>query len=98
MSNNESKTETKNAPGARVRVKTVQGSIWARTTDQGIFFDTSFQRSYTDRDGNWRNGHSFDLSGLLALQHAVGLAIDKVLALQAQDVADRSATDDEFAT
>jgi len=98
MSKNEAKAEAKNPPVAKVRVKTVQGSIWARTTEQGTFFDASFQRGYTDRDGNWKNTHSFDLNGLLALQHAVGLAIDKILELQKQDVADRPEADDEFPT
>ena len=78
----------KKSPVARVKVRTVQASIWARSTDKGTFFDTSFQRGYRDGEGNWKNTQSFDLNGLLALHHAVGLAIDKVLELQRADVAD----------
>jgi hypothetical protein len=79
----------KKSPVARVKVRTVQASIWARSTDQGTFFDTSFQRGYRDGQGNWKNTHSYDLNGLLALQHAVGLAVDKVLELQKADVSDQ---------
>ncbi len=88
---NENKT-TK-APVARVKVRNVQGAIWSRSTERGTFFDVSFQRGYKGPDGNWKNGHSFDLDGLLALQHAVKLAIDKVLELRHADVSDQAATE-----
>ena len=45
----------------------------------------------------WKNSQSFDLNGLLALQHAVGLAIGKVLDLQIQDVSDRPDDADDIA-
>ena len=48
----------KKSPVARVKVRTVQASIWARSTDKGTFFDTSFQRGYRDGDGNWKNTQS----------------------------------------
>ena len=90
---NENKT-TK-APVARVKVRNVQGAIWSRSTEKGTFFDVSFQRGYKTPDGNWRNSHSFDLDGLLALQHTVKLAIDKVLELRNADVSDQPATEAE---
>jgi hypothetical protein len=83
-------TTKKQPPIARVRVRNVQAAIWARPTESRVYFDTSFQRSYLDADGRWQNTQTFDLSGLLALQHAIGLAIDKVLELQAQDLGDHS--------
>lgn len=87
--------KAKKAPVARVKVRTVQASIWARSTDSGTFFDTSFQRGYRDGEGKWKNSQSFDLNGLLALQHAVGLAIDKVLELQRAAVAETPAPEPE---
>ena len=90
---NENKT-TKD-PVARVKVRNVQGAIWSRSTEKGTFFDVSFQRGYKTPDGNWRNSHSFDLDGLLALQHTVKLAIDKVLELRNADVSDQPATEAE---
>jgi hypothetical protein len=92
---NENKT-TK-APVARVKVRNVQAAIWSRSTEKGTFFDVSFQRGYKTPDGNWRNSHSFDLDGLLALQHTVKLAIDKVLELRNADVSDQPATEAEEA-
>jgi hypothetical protein len=80
--------KAKKAPVARVKVRTVQGSIFANSTEKGTFFSTTFQRGYRDGDGKWKNTQSFDLNGLLALQHAVGLAIDQVLELQKADVSD----------
>jgi hypothetical protein len=84
-------SETKSAkaaPVARVKVRTVQGAIWARVTDKGTFFEATFQNRYLNRDGEWKNGQSYNLDNLLALQHAVGQAIDKVLELKAADASD----------
>ncbi|MGC2658455.1 MAG: hypothetical protein WA324_10910 [Bryobacteraceae bacterium] len=44
----------------------------ARPTEARTFFDVSFQRSYRDAHGHLQNTQSFDLNGLLVLQHAVG--------------------------
>ena len=89
MSNTQ-KTETKKAPPvARVTVRTVRGNIWARSTDKGTFFSATFERGYKTQEG-WKNTHGFDLDGLLALQHAVGLAIDKVMELRAADISDQA--------
>ena len=93
--------ETKKAkPVAKVQVRRVPAAIWGRSTEKGTFFEASFQNGYKDRDGKWKNGHSFDLDGLLALQHAVGLAIDKVIALRDADVSDtpEEASEDETAS
>ena len=80
--------ENKNKkPVARVKVGKVQGAIFANSTENGVFYGTTFQNGYRV-DGTWKNGHSFDLNGLLALQHAVGLAIDKVIALRDADTSD----------
>jgi hypothetical protein len=80
--------ESKNKkPVARVKVGKVQGAIFANSTENGVFYGTTFQNGYRV-DGKWKNGHSFDLNGLLALQHAVGLAIDKVIALRDADTSD----------
>lgn len=87
-------TKPKQPPAARIKVRNVQASIWARATEDKTYFDASFQRSYVDVNGQWHNTQSFDLNGLLALQHAIGLAIDKVLELMVQDVSDRPETDD----
>jgi len=82
MTNRNSKTASNPPPAARVRVGNLQASIWARPTDARTFFDISFQRSYRDQNGHWKNTQSFDLTGLLALHRAVGLTIGKVLELQ----------------
>lgn len=74
-------------PVARVKVGKVQGAVFANSTENGVFYGTTFQCGYRV-DGKWKNGYSFDLNGLLALRHAVSLAIDEVLALRAADVAD----------
>jgi hypothetical protein len=74
--------EAKNPPVAHINLGSVQASIWARATEKGTFYDATFQRGYKTKDG-WKNSRSFDLNGLLALQHLVGQAIDKVLELRA---------------
>jgi hypothetical protein len=82
--------KTKNPPVARVKTGYVTGAIWARDAgDSGTFYDVTFQRAYRDGKRQWKNSTSFDLNGLLALQHAVGLAIDKVQELRAADISDK---------
>ncbi len=93
---NDTKTP-KAAPVAKVQVRRVQGAIWSRSTEKGTFFSATFQNGYRDADGKWKNGHSFDLDGLLALQHAVGLAIDEIIGLREADVADEAAGEEETA-
>jgi hypothetical protein len=81
--------KTKKPPVARVKTGTVTAAIWARDTDKGTFYDVTFQRAYRDADRKWKNSTSFDLNGLLALQHVVGQAIDKVQELRATDISDK---------
>lgn len=83
MTNSNSKKSVKKQPPVDyIRVGNVQASIWERPTEARTFFDVTFQRSFRDANGYWKNSQSFDLQSLLALQHIIGLAIGRVLALQ----------------
>lgn len=82
MTTTKSQTKTKKAPPvAKYNIGRVQASIWKRDTDNGTFFDVSFKRGFKTKDG-WKNSYSFDLPGLVALQHLVGTAIEDVLKRQ----------------
>src|ERR1700722_13779009 len=86
--------KTKNPPVARVKTGTVTGAIWARDAgDNGTFYDATFQRAYRNDKREWKNSTSYDLNGLLALQHVVGLAIDKIQALRTADISDKPGDD-----
>jgi hypothetical protein len=81
--------KTKKPPVARVKTGNVTAAIWARDTDKGTFYDVTFQRAYRAADKTWKNSTSFDLNGLLALQHVASLAIAKVQELRAADISDK---------
>jgi hypothetical protein len=87
-------TEAKNPPVAHLNLGSVQASIWARETEKGTFYDATFQRGYKTQNG-WKNSRSFDLNGLLVLQHLVGQAIDKVLELRAAPAETGDGNDDD---
>lgn len=74
--------EAKTPPVAHINLGSVQASIWARETEKGTFYDATFQRGYKTKDG-WKNSRSFDLNGLLALQHLVGQTIERIANLRA---------------
>jgi hypothetical protein len=83
---------TKSAPVAKLKVRRAKGAIWARVADDRTFFEATFQVGYPDRDGNWKNGHSYNLANLLAHRVVVDQAIDQLLALEAADVSDTAET------
>ena len=76
------KTEAGNPPVAKVRVGLITGSIWERSTENGTFFNVSFERRYRDGEGNWKSSHSYDTGDLLALSKLADLAHSKILELQ----------------
>ena len=70
-------------PVAKVRVRLITAAIWERKTDNGTFYNVTFERRYRDGQGNWKSSRSYDSSDLLALAKAADLAHTKILEQQA---------------
>jgi hypothetical protein len=84
------KTETKKAPPvARIRVTSVEGTIWENQTEKGNFRKAKFRDSYRTKDG-WKSTDGFDIPGCLALAHAALKAADKLIELRAEELADEA--------
>jgi hypothetical protein len=79
---NAAKTEAAKPPVAKVRVGLISGSIWERSTEQGTFYNVTFERRYRDGEGNWKSSHGYDMGDLLALSKLADLAHSKILELQ----------------
>jgi len=71
-------------PVARVQAGSVQGAIWARTTDKGIFYSATFENRYKDGD-TWKSGDSYGAMDLLCLQEATRQAYSAIDQLRASD-------------
>lgn len=82
--NRKKEPEQKAAPPvAKVRVGLISASIWERPTDNGTFYNVTFERRYRDAEGNWKSSNSYDTQDLLALAKAADLAHTKILEAQA---------------
>ncbi len=46
-------------PIHQIRVGSIRASIWEQSSDQGPFLTVTFSRSYKDKTGQWKNGHSY---------------------------------------
>lgn len=53
-------------PAAEVRIGTVKAAIWRNEGDNGVRYNTTFQRLYRGEDG-WQSTDSFGLRDLLVL-------------------------------
>ncbi len=85
------KTQEKaNPPVDKVRVGLITASIWERTTEQGVFYNVSFERRYRTSDGKWQSSHSYDTQDLLALSKAADLAHSRIVEAQ-----EKARTEDE---
>lgn len=86
-------------PIARVRVGSVTASIWENKGAKGTFLSASFQRSYKDASGNWKNSESYSPTSLLELAKAADAAHTRILKLNADRPRDaqEEAPDDEIA-
>ena len=58
---------TNNTPVSTLRYGNIKATIWENASKKGLFFSTTFSRSFKDQSGAWRNGISFGLNDLEAL-------------------------------
>ena len=56
-----------NKPVSTLRYGNIKATIWENASKKGLFFSTTFSRSFKDQSGAWRDGTSFGLNDLEAL-------------------------------
>ena len=49
------------------RIASVRSAIWENVTPKGTFFNVTFDRTYRDENGQWKNSHSFGAHDIEAL-------------------------------
>lgn len=72
-----------NKPVKQFRIGAVSVSVWKQEARGKTFNVASIDRSYRDKDGNWRRTNTFDLANLAAVKRLVNRAeacIDKLSA------------------
>ncbi|MCA9195502.1 MAG: hypothetical protein KDB03_27210 [Planctomycetales bacterium] len=72
--------EQKNAkPIDEFRLGNVRAAIWENISQNGkVFYSTTFDASYTDETGQWRNKKSFSLNECLRLEKVAGQAAVRI--------------------
>ena len=75
---NKKKTEKAKPPVAKLRVGLIFASIWENATENGTFYNVTFERRYRDGEGNWHSTTSFGQGDLLELAKAADLAHTKI--------------------
>lgn len=77
---------TTNKPIDHIRLGTIQAAIWKNATDDDRpYYSISFEKRYTDRDGNWQSATSFLRDELLVLAKAAEMAFARVHELQSEE-------------
>lgn len=66
-------TQQQNKPVHRIRIGTMQASIWEIPVGQSIRHRVTFRRSYL-RDGQWKETQSFDRDDMPRLMKCADLA------------------------
>lgn len=62
---NQTAAQANNRPADTLRDGSLKATIWERQGDKGVFHTTTLSRTYSDREGNPRDGHSFGPGDLL---------------------------------
>ncbi len=73
-------------PVAKVSLFPITAAIWRNESTEGDkFYSVTFERSYRDRDGNWKSANSFNGDELLLLAKVADLAHTEVSKLKSSD-------------
>jgi hypothetical protein len=70
-----------NRPVDKVRIGSVNASIWRNSGEKGDFYSVTFEHSYKDGQ-EWKTANSYGQGDLLELVKAADKAHDRILELQ----------------
>ena len=79
-------TNSKPQPADKIRIGRITAAIWRNTNDEGKhFYSFTIDRSYEDKDGNWKSTDSFGLNDALLLAKLCNLADTRIRKLYDAD-------------
>lgn len=84
-----------NPPRREIRDGALKASIWENDGQNGKFYNATFDRAYTDKEGQTANADSFSGSQLLRLSRLAQKAYDEIQQLQKENGFRRYAAEDE---
>ena len=68
-----------------IRDTNLKATIWRNEAENGPFYATTFTRTFKDRDGEYRDTHSFVAADLLKLSELARKAYDRTTELRRED-------------
>ena len=79
-------TDTNKKPAAKVTLYPITAAVWRNESKEGdTFYSVTLERSYRDRDGNWKSSTSFNGDDLLLLAKVADLAHTELSRLKSAD-------------
>jgi hypothetical protein len=79
--------KTSKPPVATIRDGLLYAKIWMRQTENGAFYNVSFERRYKGKDDQWASAYNFNRDDLLALAKLADRAHTEILQLQEREAA-----------
>lgn len=76
--------EQKKMPVETLRESNLSAKVWENQHEQGTNYNTTFARSYQDRDGAWQQTNSFGEKDLLPLANLASRSHEAVRTLREQ--------------
>ena len=78
-------TPSPKQPVDTIRDGSLKATIWQNETETGPFYATNFSRTFKDKDGNYRDSHSFVGSDLLKLSELARTAYTRTNEFRRED-------------
>jgi hypothetical protein len=78
------KPSNKVQPIEEIRIASVKAAIWRNETENGVFFNVTFQRLYRTEEGQWQSTASFGATDLLILAKVADAAHTRLIELTAE--------------
>lgn len=78
-------TNPQSAPVEKLRDGSISATIWRNESERGPFYSVTFDRVYTDANGQAKSANSFSGPDLLRVSHLANTAYGRINTLKAQD-------------
>ena len=79
------KPSNKVQPVEEIRIGSVKAAIWKNETENGVYFNVTFQRLYRTGEGQWQSTPSFGAADLLVLAKVADAAHTRLQELTAAE-------------
>lgn len=76
---------TNQKPAITLRDGRISASVWENKSEKGDFYSVTFQRAFTDAEGNTKNSSSFSNRELLVIARLASRAYDEIKSRRTDD-------------